>query len=65
MIARKLDINADLRSADRLLAVRDTIESLSNWVLVLDDADDLTLFSGAGRPGQKRGKLQYLCAIAP
>ncbi|KAH6954107.1 hypothetical protein BKA56DRAFT_603960 [Ilyonectria sp. MPI-CAGE-AT-0026] len=45
-IARRLEIKADLRGADRLLAVRDTIESLSQWVLVLDNADDLTLFGG-------------------
>ncbi|KAI0459912.1 P-loop containing nucleoside triphosphate hydrolase protein [Xylaria acuta] len=43
-IARKLSLPANLDGEDLLRAVRERIEEITNWVLVLDNADDLTLF---------------------
>ncbi|RYP11220.1 hypothetical protein DL764_000176 [Monosporascus ibericus] len=43
-IARKLSLADDLEGEKLLSAVRKHIETLSQWVLVLDNADDLALF---------------------
>ncbi|RYP46560.1 hypothetical protein DL768_007242 [Monosporascus sp. mg162] len=47
-IARKLGLDAALEGEKLLSAVRNQIETLPQWVLVLDNADDLALF-GVGR----------------
>ncbi|KAI1753536.1 P-loop containing nucleoside triphosphate hydrolase protein [Xylaria castorea] len=44
LIARKLGLATTLNGEDLLRAVRERIEEIPNWVLVLDNADDLTLF---------------------
>ncbi|KAI0405286.1 P-loop containing nucleoside triphosphate hydrolase protein [Xylaria palmicola] len=43
-IARKLSLGSDLAGKSLLQAVRDKLETNPNWVLVLDEADDLKLF---------------------
>ncbi|GAP82799.2 putative N-terminal acetyltransferase auxiliary subunit [Rosellinia necatrix] len=43
-IARKLGLPGHLSGEDLLRTVRDQIEAKSNWVLVIDNADDLGLF---------------------
>ncbi|KAJ6189139.1 hypothetical protein N7519_004047 [Penicillium mononematosum] len=43
-IAGKLGLPDDLTGEKLLTAVRDRIESLPRWLLVLDNADDLTVF---------------------
>ncbi|PTB46165.1 uncharacterized protein TrAFT101_004358 [Trichoderma asperellum] len=60
-IARKLQIDKSRLSEEDLLeAVRDGIEALSNWVLILDNADDLKLF-GVGKTDQETKALfQYI-----
>ncbi|KAK4246078.1 hypothetical protein C7999DRAFT_42471 [Corynascus novoguineensis] len=47
-IAKKLKISTDLDGDELLTAVRDGIEALDSYVLVLDNADNLTAF-GVGR----------------
>ncbi|RYC60299.1 hypothetical protein CHU98_g5922 [Xylaria longipes] len=46
-IARKLSLTTSLGGEDLLRAVRERIEEIPNWVLVLDNADDLALFGVA------------------
>ncbi|KAL6909090.1 P-loop containing nucleoside triphosphate hydrolase protein [Trichoderma evansii] len=60
-IARKLQIDkSHLSEEDLFEAVRDGIESLSNWVLILDNADDLKLF-GVGQTAEETKSLfQYI-----
>ncbi|KAM0452920.1 hypothetical protein ACHAO4_005339 [Trichoderma viride] len=60
-IAQKLRINkSSLTDKDLLEAVRNGIEELSNWVLIVDNADDLNLF-GVGRPAEAtKSLLQYI-----
>ncbi|EFX06195.1 violaceus kinesin [Grosmannia clavigera kw1407] len=48
-IAVKLGIEKSFQGSDLLVEVRNRIEALPRWVLVLDNADDLTIF-GVG-PG--------------
>ncbi|KAL2140162.1 hypothetical protein VTI28DRAFT_4211 [Corynascus sepedonium] len=43
-IAKKLKISTDLDDDELLMAVRDGIEALDSYVLVLDNADNLTAF---------------------
>jgi hypothetical protein len=45
-IATKLGIANDLKGDNLLSAVRAAIEGLPQWVMVLDNADDLSLFGG-------------------
>jgi hypothetical protein len=46
---------------DFLHGVRQKIESLENWLLVLDNADDLSLFGVGTAPGNRTGKfLDYV-----
>ncbi|KAL7974406.1 P-loop containing nucleoside triphosphate hydrolase protein [Trichoderma sp. SZMC 28014] len=60
-IARKLRINkSNLSNEDLLRAVRDGIEALPKWVLVVDNADDLKLF-GVGQTAEETTTLfQYI-----
>ncbi|PON29870.1 hypothetical protein TGAM01_v201236 [Trichoderma gamsii] len=60
-IARKLQINnSRLSDEDLLEAVRDGIAALSNWVLIIDNADDLRLF-GVGQIAEETKTLfQYI-----
>jgi tetratricopeptide (TPR) repeat protein len=54
-IAKKLNISAELDDDELLAAVRDAIETLAPYVLVLDNADNLTVF-GVGREGAAGGE---------
>jgi hypothetical protein len=60
-IARKLQINkSSLGDEDLFEAVCDGIEALSNWVLIVDNADDLNLF-GVGQTAEETKSLfQYI-----
>lgn len=60
-IARKLKIDKNsLNEKDLLQAVCDGIEALPNWVLILDNADDLKLF-GVGQTAQEtKTLLRYI-----
>ncbi|RYP93106.1 hypothetical protein DL770_000763 [Monosporascus sp. CRB-9-2] len=49
-IARKLGLADALEGEELLSAVRNQIETLPQWVLVLDNADDLALFGVGRRP---------------
>ncbi|KAF5694437.1 hypothetical protein FDENT_1166 [Fusarium denticulatum] len=53
-IGKKLGVDQWLDGTDLLDAVRNEIEGRSNWVMILDNADDLRLF-GVGRQAQKEG----------
>ncbi|KAL7920887.1 P-loop containing nucleoside triphosphate hydrolase protein [Trichoderma austrokoningii] len=56
-IARKLQLNqSSLSNQDLLEAVRDGIEALSNWVLIVDNADDLKIF-GVGQTAEETDSL--------
>ena len=48
LIAKKLGVGNGLDGEELLAAVRERIETYTNWVLVLDNTDNLTLF-GVGR----------------
>jgi tetratricopeptide (TPR) repeat protein len=54
-IAKKLNISTELDDDELLEAVRDAIETLGPYVLVLDNADNLTVF-GVGREGATGGE---------
>ncbi|OBT70883.1 hypothetical protein VF21_09991 [Pseudogymnoascus sp. 05NY08] len=43
-IAKEAGISLDLKGEDLLLAVQKWIEELPNWLLILDNADDLRIF---------------------
>ena len=55
IIAKKLKISTELDGDELLAAVRDGIETLGPYVLVLDNADNLTVF-GVGREGAVGGE---------
>ena len=55
IIAKKLKISTELDGDELLAAVRDAIETLVPYVLVLDNADNLTMF-GVGREGAAGGE---------
>ncbi|UKZ63730.1 uncharacterized protein TrAtP1_004954 [Trichoderma atroviride] len=59
-IARKLQINTSLSDQDLLEAVRNGIEALPNWVLIVDNADDLKLFGVGQTSEQRKSLLQYI-----
>ncbi|KAM0259872.1 hypothetical protein ACHAQJ_003117 [Trichoderma viride] len=59
-IARKFGIDKNLEDEDLLVAVRDGIETLPNWVLILDNADDLRLFGVGLAAEQIKSLLQYI-----
>lgn len=56
-IANKLGISEVLKDKELLYAVRSGIESRSQWVLVLDNADDLSLFGVGHSPDQTKLSL--------
>ena len=43
-IAKEAGISLDLKGEDLLLAVQTWIEQLPNWLLILDNVDDLRIF---------------------
>ncbi|KAK4078768.1 uncharacterized protein Triagg1_3099 [Trichoderma aggressivum f. europaeum] len=60
-IARRFDIcEIYLTSIELLRAVRVRIEAQPNWVLILDDADDLRLFDVNQEAEQTRNLVQYI-----
>ncbi|KAH7145662.1 hypothetical protein B0J13DRAFT_675286 [Dactylonectria estremocensis] len=59
-IAKELGIDADLKSEDLLKAVRDGIKILPQWVLILDNADDLTIFGVGDQTGQAKNLDEYV-----
>ncbi|VUC33066.1 unnamed protein product [Clonostachys rosea] len=60
-VARKLGLD-DLDNDENILeAVRDRIESLENWLLVIDNADDITVFL----PGQSNEMTTNLLRYIP
>ncbi|KAI0447500.1 hypothetical protein F4803DRAFT_558633 [Xylaria telfairii] len=64
-IARKLGVKASLEGEDLLTAVRNRIEDIPNWVLVLDNADDLTLFGVARQRSSSSGSGLNLNDFVP
>lgn len=46
-IAKIAGLSPDLKDEDLLRAVQQWMEQRTNWLLVLDNADDLTIFKGA------------------
>lgn len=61
-IAGHLGIDTRLQDQDLLDAVRTSIEALENWVLILDNADDLSLF-GIRKRGQNDASHDYFCHL--
>ncbi|PNP56058.1 hypothetical protein THARTR1_03583 [Trichoderma harzianum] len=58
-IARKLNLDYKVNSEELFLTVCDGIGSLQRWLLILDNADDLTLF-GVGVGGQTKSLFEYI-----
>ncbi|KKP02375.1 hypothetical protein THAR02_05527 [Trichoderma harzianum] len=58
-IARKLGLNTQVNDEDLFLAVRDRIELQQRWLLILDNADDVTRF-GVGVADQTKSLLKYI-----
>ncbi|KAH7143641.1 P-loop containing nucleoside triphosphate hydrolase protein [Dactylonectria macrodidyma] len=58
-IARKLGLDKTLEDEALFVAVRESIESQPLWVLILDNADDLTLF-GVGTTGDTNSLFEYI-----
>jgi tetratricopeptide (TPR) repeat protein len=63
-MAKKLRIEDGLEGEKLLQAVRDTIEGLPKWLLVLDNADNLQLF-GIGLSPQTVGNAPNLSRYVP
>lgn len=63
-IGRKLGVNEQLDGPDLLAAVRGEIEARSRWVMVLDNADDLSLF-GIGQRSNGEGTNESLHKYIP
>ncbi|KKP03208.1 hypothetical protein THAR02_04682 [Trichoderma harzianum] len=59
-IAQAFDIDQQLKDEDLLAAVRDQIAAQPNWVLILDNADDLRLFGVDQAPEQTKSLFQYI-----
>ncbi|KAI9150076.1 LOW QUALITY PROTEIN: Kinesin light chain [Paramyrothecium foliicola] len=60
-IAKLLDLKVDnLAPGDLLSAVRDGIQQQSNWLLVLDNADNLELFGVGSRIGETTEAISTL-----
>ncbi|KAL6695850.1 P-loop containing nucleoside triphosphate hydrolase protein [Trichoderma pleuroticola] len=59
-IAQKFGINGQLQSEELYEAVRDKIAAQPEWVLVLDNADELRLFGVNQAPEQKKSLFQYV-----
>ncbi|RYP55419.1 hypothetical protein DL770_010923 [Monosporascus sp. CRB-9-2] len=72
-IARRLGLAENLDGEKLLMAVRERIESGRRWLLVLDNADDLTLFgigrtshnTSSGRPEESTGGSASLYDYVP
>lgn len=64
-IAKELDIDRSLKSEDLLVAVRRRIEAQPKWVLILDNADDLTLFGVRQATEQSTEQTTNLCEYIP
>ncbi|KAH7159632.1 P-loop containing nucleoside triphosphate hydrolase protein [Dactylonectria estremocensis] len=58
-IARKLGVDETLEDRTLFTAVRESIESQPLWALILDNADDLTLF-GVGTAEETNSLLEYI-----
>ncbi|KAH8883699.1 TPR-like protein [Thozetella sp. PMI_491] len=60
-IARQAGVSPYLDNEDLMIAVRQWIESQRNWTMILDNADDLSLFGVGGRLGDgvRRGRLYH------
>ncbi|KAI8685134.1 PNP-UDP-1 domain-containing protein [Fusarium keratoplasticum] len=56
-IARTLGLESSLKGKELLDAVRHGIGSQERWVLVLDNANDLTLFGAGSTPGRQQHTL--------
>ncbi|KAF7545318.1 hypothetical protein G7Z17_g9275 [Cylindrodendrum hubeiense] len=59
-IAKELGIHESLKNEDLLAAVRDGIKALPRWVLILDNADDLTIFGVEQGDGQAKNLDEYI-----
>lgn len=59
-IAKQLDIDRTLKGEDLLATVRTRIEAQPKWVLILDNADDLTLFGIGPTAEQKTNLYKYI-----
>ncbi|KAL7943744.1 P-loop containing nucleoside triphosphate hydrolase protein [Trichoderma barbatum] len=59
-IARKLSPDSKLNGEELFLEVRDRIESLQQWLLILDNADDLTRFGVGVASDQTQSLLKYI-----
>lgn len=59
-IAQKLGVDQQLKDEDLLAAVRDKIAEQPEWVLILDNADDLRLFGVNQAPGETKSLFQYI-----
>ncbi|KAL7927444.1 hypothetical protein ACQKWADRAFT_3642 [Trichoderma austrokoningii] len=60
MIGSKLGVNETLDGSDLLDAVRSSIEALSQWVVVFDNADDLKLFGVGCTEGANESLFKYI-----
>lgn len=63
-IATKLGLADSLDGEELLVAVREQIEALPHWVLILDNADDLTLF-GVGQESSAINTTPSLSGYIP
>ncbi|RFU74991.1 hypothetical protein TARUN_7273 [Trichoderma arundinaceum] len=59
-IAHKFGIDESLKSEDLFAAVRDQITTRPDWVLILDNADELKLFGVGHAPDQPKSLLKYI-----
>ncbi|KAL6804785.1 P-loop containing nucleoside triphosphate hydrolase protein [Trichoderma sp. SZMC 28013] len=59
-IAQAFGIDQQLKSEELYEAVRDRIAAQPDWVLILDNADDLRLFGVNQAPGQTKSLFQYI-----
>ncbi|KAH7165414.1 hypothetical protein EDB81DRAFT_877796 [Dactylonectria macrodidyma] len=59
-IAKELGLDANLKGKDLLRAVRDGIKALPQWVLILDNADDLTIFGIGKKEDQTTNLDEYV-----
>lgn len=59
-IAQALGVDQQLKGEDLLEAVRDQIAAQPDWVLILDNADDLQIFGVDQAPEQTKSLYQYI-----
>jgi tetratricopeptide (TPR) repeat protein len=60
-IAQKLNIDTSRLYGENLFkSVREGIEALPNWVLILDNADDLKLFGVGQASGETKAPIQHI-----